>query len=168
MGWFLPKLGFELKKIKDMGKIIKITESQLKKIVENVIKEYGDDKRLPKLAIKYNKKNLINDGVNQAMDELNTLLSGYGVEAVTGEEYKKGYWANILFLYVNMGEAYVNTIIYDTEKEEFIASSWGDYYEENYADMEDGEEFEDEEDSDWEREHREDYDYQSGAPTPYD
>lgn len=160
-----------------MGKVIKITESQLKKIVENVIKEYEDDERFQKLARKYNKKNLTGDQVSDVMEHLNVMLDGYGVEAVKGKVHKKGYWGNILFLYVSMGETYANTIIYDVEKKEFVASSMGDYYEENYADMEDSDEdledeeypeSEREEDSDWEREHWEDYEHQSGAPTPYD
>lgn len=171
-------IGIQIKKkIKNMGHIIKITESQLKKIVENVIKEYEDGERFQKLARKYNKKNLTGDQAADAMVGLNDMLNGYGVEAVRGKSEKGGFWGNILFIYVNMGEAYENTIIYDTEKEEFVAATWGDYYEENYSenegdeeDLEDEEypESEREEDIDWEREYQSDYDYEAGAPTPYD
>jgi hypothetical protein len=32
-------------------------------------------------------------------------------------------------LYVNMGDTYVPTLIYDVKKQKFIVASWGDWYE---------------------------------------
>lgn len=64
--------------------------------------------------------------VERALDIINYLLDGYGVEAVRGE-YVDQYYLDVNILYINMGDTYVPTILYDTLECEFHARSWGDY-----------------------------------------
>lgn len=59
----------------------------------------------------------------KVMVALNEVTGGYGVEGCS--------CCNHHFDYVNMGETYAATIIYDHG--EYIFSSWGDYVEEQTA-----------------------------------
>jgi hypothetical protein len=65
---------------------------------------------------------------DRALDEINELLHGYGVESIRDNEYDR-YYGDIGLLYVNMGDTYAPTIIYDTRQERFLVASWGDIVE---------------------------------------
>lgn len=68
--------------------------------------------------------------VDERMNKINSLMDGHGVEAITWEgEHVSKYWMNIIALYVNMGDTYDMTVLYETETEEFTISSWGDFVE---------------------------------------
>lgn len=151
-----------------MKRIIKIDEKQLRSIIENVLREYDEEGRIEKMVDKYNKMRVDKRDVDGIMEKFDRMLDGYGIEAVRGHDYQDSYWGDILFLYVNMGDTYTKTVVYDTQMKRFVFSSWGDYYEENYPESDDTDEMEQEPDVDWERERGEDYEFQSGAPTPYD
>jgi hypothetical protein len=75
---------------------------------------------------------------------LNHLLPDcYGVEALwIGEDERMAAdhpWSDgvpdrqgsVVALYLNRGEAYASTIIWDIARGEFIIASWGDWYEHN-------------------------------------
>jgi len=65
------------------------------------------------------------DGKNEdeLLKEANKKLHGYGVEGIN----EKGLMAS----YVNMGDTYDYTVLYDQNEDKFVATSWGDWYEEN-------------------------------------
>lgn len=56
-------------------------------------------------------------------------LGGHGVEAIRGRNFDRGYWADIVALYVNMGDTYALTFVYDVELEKLFVTSWGDWVE---------------------------------------
>lgn len=64
-----------------------------------------------------------------ALEEINTLIGGAGVEYVSGDPddwnagLGKGYY------YVNQGDTYHMTIVYDERAGRFLATSWGDHQE---------------------------------------
>jgi hypothetical protein len=61
---------------------------------------------------------------------IDIIMNGYGIEAITMENaYVDKYWFNCVAIYVNVGETYQETIIYDTDANEFELASWGDWYE---------------------------------------
>lgn len=65
-----------------------------------------------------------------SMNALNELLEGHGIEAIRNENaYVNRYYSDCIGTYVNMGDTYINTIVYDTESNEYILTSWGDFYE---------------------------------------
>lgn len=68
--------------------------------------------------------------VDKILDDANLLLKGYGVEALTGRwnTYDR-YYANIQILYVNLGDTYKTTLLYDAEKDKFSIGAWGDIVE---------------------------------------
>jgi hypothetical protein len=66
--------------------------------------------------------------VGQVMDAINEILGGYGVEAIRDNKWDS-YYCDIGVLYVNMGDTYVPTVIYDTRKGAWMVCSWGDLVE---------------------------------------
>lgn len=82
--------------------------------------------------------------VDEAMEFANEALDGHGVEAIAGDDYQVDkYWMDTVLLYVNLGDTYDTTILYDTENAEFSVGSWGDFmeaWEEEGEDDEDGDE----------------------------
>lgn len=64
------------------------------------------------------------------LEALNVILQGHGIEAIRGR-YVDRYWDDIQFEYVNMGDTYIPTIGYDTERKRFVLTTWGDFVEHN-------------------------------------
>ena len=60
----------------------------------------------------------------RTMDALNDALDGFGVESIEG---RGGFIAS----YVNMGETYETTILYNELTDTFLIVSWGDWVERN-------------------------------------
>ena len=81
---------------------------------------------------------------DEAMEAANRILNGHNVEGIRGEDYQVDkYWMDTVLLYVNLGDTYDTTILYDTEDKEFSIGSWGDFmeaWEEEGDDDEDGDE----------------------------
>lgn len=63
----------------------------------------------------------------QRIEEINSLLHGYGTEAVRGE-WQNGYWCDIVAVYVNMGDTYSTTVVHIRDVG-FRVMSWGDFVE---------------------------------------
>jgi len=68
--------------------------------------------------------------VDDALDKIDECLSGFGVEAISGN-YVDRYYQNIVVLFVNMGDMYANTVIYETDTGRFILTTVGDWVEHN-------------------------------------
>lgn len=64
----------------------------------------------------------------KVMRALNELLGGFGVESIEGE-YVDSFYRNSIATYVNMGDSYDTTILYDTRSHEYILISYGDFIE---------------------------------------
>jgi len=65
-----------------------------------------------------------------AMKHANYVMMAFGVEALRDENaWVDGYWQNTIALYVNKGDTYDTTLLYDTENNRFLITSWGDFYE---------------------------------------
>ena len=67
---------------------------------------------------------------DNALDEINKILKGYGVEAIRDNDWAS-YFCDIGLLYVNLGDTYIPTVVYDTRKKRFIITSWGNIIESN-------------------------------------
>ena len=59
---------------------------------------------------------------------VNAELGGSGVEGIEGA-WVDGYACNIQAAYVNMGDTYTPTILYDNVRERFVLTSCGDWAE---------------------------------------
>lgn len=60
----------------------------------------------------------------------NEILDGFGVESIECNncQVDRYYYGHVL-LYVNKGDTYETTLLYDTAQEEFLIGSWGDWLE---------------------------------------
>lgn len=68
--------------------------------------------------------------VDTVLDAMNAALGGFGVEALPVEgAWVDSYYRNFVALYVNQGDTYDPTVVFDTETGEFSLMSWGDFLE---------------------------------------
>jgi hypothetical protein len=67
-------------------------------------------------------------GVQAVLEYVDEILDGFGIEAIPGPYVDRRY-GNINALYVNLGDTYDVTILYDTLKKKFYVVSWGDWVE---------------------------------------
>jgi hypothetical protein len=125
-----------------MKKVIKLTETELKKIINKIISESYDmqeneDERLEDMYRGDSKGALkkaldMTKGMDpeERMDKINEVINGYGVEAIRGDSNNR-YFMDTVGLYVNMGDTYALTVVYDTQKNGFYITTWGDWVERN-------------------------------------
>jgi hypothetical protein len=66
-----------------------------------------------------------------AMEFANDAIHGYGVEAIRGDYHVDNFHFDIVATYVNTGDTYNPTIIYETENERFLLTDWGTWVEKN-------------------------------------
>jgi hypothetical protein len=87
------------------------------------VKYKMDQKKLNKLKKKFKNP-------DELLEEANLLMGGFGVEALQPEgAWINSYYGNTIALYVNMGDTYDQTLVYDTETGKYLLTSWGDFYE---------------------------------------
>ena len=64
------------------------------------------------------------------MNAINELLEGHGIESIKLEgAYVNRYWGACVATYVNMGDTYTTTIVFNTVNQSYELTSWGDFYE---------------------------------------
>lgn len=63
------------------------------------------------------------------LDMINALLDGHGVEVIRGD-WVSNFYGDINAEYINMGDPYINTILYDTLEDRWHVISYGDFIEE--------------------------------------
>lgn len=66
--------------------------------------------------------------VDEVLEQVNKLMKAHGVEAIRGE-WVSFYFQDIVLLYVNTGDTYSSTVMYDTERDRFFIGSYGDWVE---------------------------------------
>jgi len=86
------------------------------------------------------------DRADKVLEEVNRLVDGHGIEAIRDENANDRYYGDVVALYVNMGDTYDTTLIYDTETHEFQVTSWGDWCEAYESERDSEGDDEDEED----------------------
>ncbi len=66
--------------------------------------------------------------VSAVLERANRALSAHGVESILRDdrEWVDRYFGDTRLLYVNMGDAYIDTIAYDVAKKKFIIRSWNE------------------------------------------
>ena len=64
------------------------------------------------------------------MTALNEILEGYGIEAVWNEgEGPNDCISDPRAEYINMGDTYTTTILFDFQKGKYFLTTWGDFVE---------------------------------------
>lgn len=77
------------------------------------------------------------DSYYEKLTVLNELIDGHGIEAiqVSSELYQDRYYGNCIGEYVNLGDTYELTIVWNTIDHEFEFISWGDYFEQKEMEL---------------------------------
>jgi len=65
------------------------------------------------------------------LKRINKLIGGYGVEAIRGSSFRRGYYGDIVALYINKGDTYDTTIIFNTITKMPMIASMGYFVEKN-------------------------------------
>lgn len=107
------------------------TDTIRRQLKEILGKEYNDIS-LPVKQIREAMESATTDKkIDIALDTCNAILHGYGVEAIRDNQWENGYYMDIGLLYVNMGDTYIPTVVYDTRKKQWYVTSWGNIIERN-------------------------------------
>jgi hypothetical protein len=68
--------------------------------------------------------------VDRVLEIADQNFEGHGIESVQPEgAFVDHYYQNIVALYVNFGDTYAQTLLYDTTTNTFMLTSWGDFLE---------------------------------------
>ena len=65
--------------------------------------------------------------VDNVLELADKMLDASGAEAIRGDFHGDSYYQDIVGLYVNMGDSYVATLLYDTVAGRFVVTTWGDW-----------------------------------------
>ena len=64
------------------------------------------------------------------LQRANSMIGGYGTEAIQGDHWDN-YYGEAVAEYVNMGDTYDLTVLYDVPRDRFLITSYGDWVERN-------------------------------------
>lgn len=101
------------------------------KIMNWKVKPTSLTDRLPKTCDQYRYLDTDNFHTDCScrLDALDELLSTFGVEPIRTSEHIDRYWFDCRACYLNTGDTYNTTILFDTKKDRFYLTSWGDFVE---------------------------------------
>jgi hypothetical protein len=68
--------------------------------------------------------------VEKIMKRINELINGFGVESIRGD-YVSHFWQDTVALYVNMGDTYDTTILFNTNTKMPMITDMGYFVEKN-------------------------------------
>ena len=70
------------------------------------------------------------DEIDLSLKLIDEIIGGCGIEPIRSEYADfDDYYGDTIALYVNMGDTYDTTIVYDTINGKWFCCSWGDFYE---------------------------------------
>lgn len=69
--------------------------------------------------------------VDDVLELASKLAGAHGVEAIRGDYFVDNYYHDIVALYVNMGDTYNPTLLYATDEDRWVLTTWGDWVERN-------------------------------------
>jgi hypothetical protein len=105
-----------------------IAEAEAKELIL-LMRRAVDPGEVQPSAYPYEDAPLTTDDV---MERANEILGGFGVESIDcGQCNVDSYYFGIVLLYVNKGDTYSTTLLYDTEAQKFRIGSWGSWFEDH-------------------------------------
>lgn len=102
--------------------------------IKKILDFFGQEFRhegLPERETAKNLKEIISDGGRGAMDKINTLIGGHGVEVIRSPDAYDNYYGDAVAEYVNTGDTYNATVVHDIRTGKFLLTTMGDYVEKN-------------------------------------
>jgi hypothetical protein len=73
----------------------------------------------------------INRSAERVLADVNEWLDAHGIEAINFDDYDDRYFGRAIALYVNMGDGYADTLLYDTDAHTFELTTWADWSDEH-------------------------------------
>jgi len=70
-----------------------------------------------------------NVDAERTIAQVNKIVNGHGVESLRGNKRVDPYFDNTVALYVNMGDSYAPTLLYETETGKWRLTTWADWVE---------------------------------------
>ena len=104
---------------------------------QNILEVFGDyfihDGRDPEATARKLYRAIKNPklSVDATMSLADELIEGHGIEAIRGDYQVDNYYMDIVALYVNMGDTYNATLLYETDTGRFRVTTMGDWVEKN-------------------------------------
>lgn len=75
-------------------------------------------------------------GAEETIEKLSVMMDAYDYESITSLNTWQKYWQDTVAIYVNMGDTYITTIIFNTVEDKFEVGSIGNWIEENQEEYE--------------------------------
>ncbi len=94
--------------LKNIQKFLGLEEDEAKEIAKELKRAAGDPA-----------------AVDTILEKVNERLGDFGVESIEGEYQVDRYYLNIVLLYINKGDTYGETLLYETDTGKFYVGSWG-------------------------------------------
>lgn len=108
--------------VKNLSEHLKLTAADAKKLRAEMNKVGKSEEDRYGAEMRYEHQ------VDRVLDLANKLIDGSGVEAINGS-WHDDFYQDIVALYVNMGDPYVATLLYDTVADRWHITGWGDFVE---------------------------------------
>jgi hypothetical protein len=96
--------------------------------IRDIVKGHLNPMEIPKLEFLFRDFYRHPGQIFTKLIALNHLLDGFGVEAIREEKSGMG---KVVAEYVNMGDTYNATILYNVKSQNFYVTTWGDFVERN-------------------------------------
>jgi hypothetical protein len=105
----------------------------IKHLLQNFDKESIDDCLMAFESVQKRYKECYNppDRIDCILTACNEMIGGFGVESieVSSDLFQDRYYWNSIGIYINLGDNYITTIIYNTVDQLFEIANWGDYHQ---------------------------------------
>lgn len=123
---FMVDRGIDVEKAKRIRKVIK--DPRDFHDYDKFFTEYGEflSKNFSKTYVWVNGCHNMPSDHEIRLEMINEVLEGYGTEAL---DERTDWFPQPHYSYVNMGDTYVTTIIYNHKTERFLCGCWGDIAE---------------------------------------
>jgi len=69
--------------------------------------------------------------IDRVLFAVNKAIDGFGVEAINSEDAWSSYYGNAVALYVNTGDTYSSSVVYDINKHQLYVTDYGEWVERN-------------------------------------
>jgi len=115
-----------------------LTRKQVQTIRRIIYDSEFDLKQFKSVRNRYDECYNPPDRIDCQLTAINEIMDSYGVESIQVSEslFQDRYYSNAIGIYVNQGDTYILTIVYNTVDRIFEIINWGDYFESMEARLE--------------------------------
>ncbi len=71
------------------------------------------------------------NNAEEIMKRISRLIGGYSIESIRGNSWSSRFWGDTVAIYINKGDTYDNTILFNTRTKMPMITTMGDFVERN-------------------------------------